>query len=183
MKLHQAVALFFIVLPTFAEAGEWSYNIEGHAQGLYGYTDVKKHNHGVGKANINTSIDYLFENDDRLSLNFDIMGGIDKELQDYNQGRWGEEAYVIYDSSYGQIMLGQVYNVASLFHNGAYTTGALSNPSDIVDFLSNPNWRRTSKETYFATQCTKHTRHLIIAISQSTRLRIRTCATWQKYQT
>lgn len=151
MKLYQTVVLFLILLPTFAKAGEWNYNIEGYAQGLYGYTDTKKHNHGVGKANINTSVEYIFNNDDRFSLNLDIMGGIDKELQDYNQGRWGEEAYVIYDSAFGQIMFGQVYNVASLFHNGAYTTGALSTPSDVVDFLSNPNWRRTSKETYFAT--------------------------------
>ena len=151
MKLYQAASLLLMILPTFANAGEWNYNIDGHIQGLYGYTDTKKHNHGVGQANINTSIEYLFENDDRISFNFDIMGGIDQELQDYNQGRWGEEAYIVYDSLYGQIMFGQVYNVASLFHNGAYTTGALVTPSDIADFLLNPNWRRTSKETYFAT--------------------------------
>lgn len=151
MKLYQTVALFFMILPTFVKAEDWSYNIEGHAQGLYGYTDTKKHNHGVGQVNINTSAEYLFNNNDKLSLNFDIMGGIDKELQAYNQGRWGEEAYIIYDSSYGQLMLGQIYNVASLFHNGVSMIGAFSNNSDIVDFLANPNWRRTSKETYFAT--------------------------------
>jgi hypothetical protein len=79
------------------------------------------------------------------------MGGIDKELQDYNQGRWGEEAYVVYDSVFGQLMLGQVYNVASLFHNGAPMIGVLSDNSEVVDFLANPNWRRNSKETYFST--------------------------------
>ena len=151
MKLYQVTALFLMFTPAFANAGEWNYHIEGHAQGLYGYTDTKKHNHGVGQANINSSVEYSFDNHSTLSLNFDIMGGIDQELQDYNQGRWGEEAYMIYDSSFGQFMIGQVYNVASLFHNGAYTTGAFSTPSDVVDFLSNPNWRRTSKQTAFTT--------------------------------
>lgn len=151
MKLYQVAVLFLMFLPTFVHAGEWSYHVEGHAQGLYGYTDTKKHNHGVGQVNINTSAEYNFDNHNSLSFNFDIMGGIDKELQDYNQGRWGEEAYIIYDSSYGQLMFGQVYNVGSLFHNGVYTSGAFATPSDVVDFLSNPNWRRTSKQTYFAT--------------------------------
>ena len=36
MKLYQATALFLIFTPILANAGEWDYNIEGHAQGLYG---------------------------------------------------------------------------------------------------------------------------------------------------
>ena len=79
------------------------------------------------------------------------MLGIDQEIQDYNQGRWGEEAYIVYDSNYGQIMLGQVFNVASLFHNGAPVFGALSSNNDVADFINNPNWCRTAKETKFAT--------------------------------
>lgn len=151
MKLYQLVALGLTILPTCAGAGEWQYNFEGFAKGLYGYTDTKKHNHGVVEANLSAFAEYNFDNQDVLGLNFEFIGGINKELQDYNQGRWGEEVYITYDSLFGQIMLGQVYNVASLFHNGAYTTGALKTPSDVVDFLSNPNWRRTSKQTVFAT--------------------------------
>lgn len=151
MKLYQIIATFLSLFPCFCFAGEWNYNIEGQAQTLYGYTDIKKHNHGVGKANILASAEYNFTEEDVFSFNLNVMTGVDRDLQDYNQGRWGEEAYIIYDSSLGQLMLGQVYNVASLFHNGAYTTGVLLNTSDIADFLSNPNWRRTSKETVFAT--------------------------------
>lgn len=138
-------------IPFVANAGEWTHNIEGHFQSAYGYTDVKKHNHGVGQGNIDSAVEYVFDNSSVFSLHLDLMGGINQELQDYNQGRWGEEAYGIFDSSYGQIMLGQVYNVASLFHNSAPSVGILSSNNDIVDFISNLNWRRTAKETKFAT--------------------------------
>ena len=151
MKLYQIIAFFLSLVPSLCFAGEWNYNIEGQAQALYGYTDIKEHNHGIGKANISASAEYSFSNKDVLSFNLNVMSGIDRELQDYNQGRWGEEFYAVYDSAFGQLMLGQVYNVASLFHNGVFTTGALSSSSDVVDFLSNPNWQRNSKKTYFAT--------------------------------
>lgn len=151
MKSYQIMTVLFCLVSSFAKAGEWNYNIEGQAQGLYGYTDIKKHNHGVGKGYISASAEYKFTGENVLSFNLNLMAGIDKELQDYNQGRWGEEAYMVYDSVYGQLMLGQIYNVASLFHNGVSMVGAFSNNSDIVDFLVNPNWRRTSKQTYFAT--------------------------------
>lgn len=145
------LAFVFVIYPTALFAGEWEYNIEGHAQSAYGYTDIKKHNHGVGQGNIDSSAKYTIDADTSFGIHLDIMGGIDQELQDYNQGRWGEEAYGVVDSVFGQIMLGQVYNVASLFHNSAPTVGILSSNNDIVDFIANPNWRRTAKETKFAT--------------------------------
>lgn len=150
MKLF-ALFLAIIAVPSIACAGEWNYGVEGHARGLYGYSDVKKHNHGVGQGNIDSYAGYTFDNDASLTLHLDLAGAVDQELQDYNQGRWGEEAYGILDAAYGQIMLGQVYNVASLFHNGAPSVGALASNNDIVDFIANPNWKRNSHETKFAT--------------------------------
>lgn len=149
---HLGIIITLLLFCFSAEANEWGYGIEGQVKGLYGYSSTKQHNHGVGRGRIDSYISYTFNEQRELSLHFDLMGGINQELQDYNQGRWGEEAYFIYDDvALGQIMLGQVYNVASLFHNGVSYTGAFSSNSDIVDFLHNPNWRRTSKETVFAT--------------------------------
>ena len=132
-------------------AGEWQYKVEGNARALYGYTDVKKHHHGVGIAAINASATYTTETDMDVEFHFDLTGGIDREIQSYNQGQWGEEAYVIVDSSYGQLMAGQIANVAALFHNGAPSTGALRTNNDIADFLTSPDWQRTKNKTYFAT--------------------------------
>lgn len=150
MKLFSLAAIL-AVCPLAAAAGEWNYNIDGHARGLYGYSDIKKHNHGIGQGSIDTTAAYEFDNGASVQLHLDLMAGIDQELQDYNQGRWGEEAYGILDSAYGQVMLGQIFNVASLFHNAAPNTGAINSWSDISDFIANPNWRRSSKETKFAT--------------------------------
>lgn len=144
-------ALILAAVPVAAFAGEWDYNVESGLRGAYGYTDIKKHNHGVGQGNIDSSVYYSFDDSSVVSLHLDLMFGVDQELQDYNQGRWGEEAYGVLDSPYGQIMLGQVYNVASLFHNAAPSVGILNSNNDVVDFIVNPNWRRTSKETKFAT--------------------------------
>ncbi len=152
--------LFFAValLPGIACAGEWEFDVSGHVQGLYGYTDVAKrfehkdkNNHGVGQGDVSFSAARDYDNDYRLSLHLDLMGGIDQELEDYNQGRWGEEAYAIGDSPYGRIMLGQTFNVAAQFHDGAPSVGALGSNNDVVDFISNPNWKRNGKVTKFAT--------------------------------
>ena len=80
------------------------------------------------------------------------MGGIDHNLKNYSQGDWGEEVYAIIDAPQGRIMLGQTSNVASQFHQGAPSVGAIStNDSRIVDFIANPNWVRNKKTASFST--------------------------------
>lgn len=80
------------------------------------------------------------------------MAGADKELEDYTQGKWGEEAYAILDMPYGRVMGGQTWNVAYQFGVGAPSVGPLGvNNSDIVDFIANPNWRRNKTGTAFRT--------------------------------
>ena len=151
MKKFLALSALLMLNPLMAKAGEFSYEIEGHAQSLYGYTDVKKHNHGVGQGNIDSTLSYAFDAQNAVTLHGNLNGGIDQEIQDFNQGRWGEEVYGELMSGYGQVMIGQVANVASLFHNGAPSVGALSSNNDVADFLHNPSWKRTKKETYFST--------------------------------
>jgi len=143
--------LLMFFFPTVSLAGEWEYDISGHAQGLYGYSSPKEHNHGIGQANFDSSASYNFDNGESIEFHLDFMFGINQEIQSYNQGRWGEETYAVYDSEYGQIILGQTHNVAYLFHNGIPLVGAFASNNDIVDFIANPNWRRSSKETLFTT--------------------------------
>ena len=151
MKKFFLVTFGVLSLGATAQAGEWEHAVEGHIQSLYGYTDIKKHHHGIGKGSISSAITYNVDADTNLSLHLDLTGGINQEIQDNNQGRWGEEAYGVFDSLYGQVMVGQIANVASLFHNGAPSVGALKSNNDIADFLHNPDWKRNKKQTYFAT--------------------------------
>ena len=158
MKISPLV-LACLIFPSLAVAGEWEFDAEFKSKALYGYSDVSarfekkdRNNHGVGMAEINLSALYTSDDED-YSLGFytDIMSGIDRELQDYNQGRWGEEVYAIGDTPFGRILLGQTFNVAAQFHYGAPSAGALQSGNDVVDFIANPNWKRNSKETKFAT--------------------------------
>ena len=145
--------------PFSVSAGEWEFDITGTGKGIYGYSAItpknKKHSHSnqaTGSTEINTSAIYTFDNQDyNLGIFLDIMGGVDKELKNYNQGTWGEEVYSIADTPYGRVMIGQTYNVAAQFYEGSPTTGAFASNSDIVDFMRNPNWIRNNKTTRFST--------------------------------
>ena len=55
--------LLFSLIAFSANAGEWNYSLEGQIQGLYGYSDIQKHNNGVGKTYIGSSLSYVFDND------------------------------------------------------------------------------------------------------------------------
>lgn len=142
-----------------AQASEWEYDITGSALGLYGYTqpasrynDINDRSHGVGDADVSAYAKFIFDNEWEAGLYFDLMAGTGHELEDYNQGKWGEEIYGIVDSPYGRLMLGQTFNVAAQFHEGAPDVGPLGiENSDIVDFIANPNWQRKGRNAKFAT--------------------------------
>lgn len=150
-------ALTIAAAPAYASG--WEYDVNGSVMGLYGYTqpasrynDANSRSHGTGDADISAYAKYLFGNDWEAGLYFDLMVGAGHELEDYNQGKWGEEAYGIVDSPYGRLMLGQTFNVAAQFQEGAPDVGPLGiENSDIVDFIANPNWQRKGKNAKFAT--------------------------------
>lgn len=143
-----------------ALAGEWNFDASGVAELLYGYSDVDSryeslddNNNTPSVANINLSAEYSFDNADyKAGFYLDLMAGADKANQDFNQGNWGEEAYGIFDTPYGRIMLGQTYNVAYQFGVGAPSVGPLGvNNSGIVNFINNPNWERDDKSASYRT--------------------------------
>ena len=148
-----------LLCSSMAFAGEWETGMEGSATGLYGYTqssdrfsDQNSHNNGMGDAKLSAYAKYLFGADWEAGIYADLMLGVDHELEDYNQGKWGEEVYGIVDSSYGRLMIGQTWNVAAQFHTGAPDAGPLGiENSDIVDFIFNPNWQRKGSNARFAT--------------------------------
>ena len=151
--------LFSALLAFPLHAGEWEYDASGSVTGLYGYTDAdsrhaqqNSHNNGTGDADLSVYAKYVFNNEYEAGIYADLMFGVDHELEDYNQGKWGEEINGIMDSPYGRIMLGQTWNVAAQFHGGAPSVGPLGiENSDIVDFIANPNWKRKNHKARFAT--------------------------------
>ncbi len=140
-------------------AAEWEYGFSGSVSGLYGYSNVAEkfsaynsHNHGVGDAELEAYAKYIFDGEIEAGLYMDLMFGLNHELEDYNQGKWGEEVYAIVDGPAGRLMAGQTFNAAYQFHVGAPEAGLLGPDNvDVVDFIRNPNWKRRGREAKFAT--------------------------------
>lgn len=154
MKLSRLYLLFSLLAVSNAAAGELTYNISGYADALYGYSDVSsryekfdKNNNQVNLGYLSSSAEYDFNEDYRGGIYLNLMGGTDKEIQNYNNGNWGKEIYASLNTPFGQFVGGETYNVATLFQLSAPSFGPLKiNNSEIVDFISNPNWYRRDKK-------------------------------------
>lgn len=127
--------LFSALLAFPLQAGEWEYDASGSVTGLYGYADTESHHHGTGDADLAVYAKYVFNNEYEAGIYADFMFGVNHELEDYNQGKWGEEIYGIMDSPYGRLMLGQTWNVAAQFHGGVPTVGPLGVETAILLIL------------------------------------------------
>ena len=157
-KILLATVLYALSIAT-SRAGEWTYDFFGKSHALYGYTDHDS-DHIKGESQHNLPIrfsaeamaQYSFNNNYQFGLYLDLAYGIDQQLKDYNHGSWGEQIYGVLDSPYGKFILGQSYNAAYQLSVGAPSIGVLSaNQSDIVNFISNPNWQRNRKGTAYRT--------------------------------
>jgi len=138
---------------------EWSFDYQGEAKALYGYSDVPTKHKKQNKNNrtpLDGWIGFSTESklSDRVSLSLfaDFEGGIDQYLKDYNQGSWGERFYAELKTNYGNFSAGQMKNIAYEQAVSAPDFGPFSvNNSDVVDFISNPNWINRKKEKSFRT--------------------------------
>lgn len=149
----QGIGILSIFFSCSANAGNFDYSIHGKTDALYGYSEAPKyHNTVVDYSEINLSGSYEINYDTKISLNLDLMFGLNKQNEDFNNGDWGKELYGIIDTKYGRVMLGETYNVAYQFGQGAAKVGAIGvNNSAIVDFIENPNWQRVDKRIGYKT--------------------------------
>ena len=153
--------LIFILLiaPSICNAKalttEYAININNY----YGYTDYSKpYEHLYKNNNLNTSVNlyaktsYRFENDNTFSLIGYIMADSNKKVENYNQGKWGEEFYGLLETGLGEFSFGQVQNVAYNFAVGAPNVGNFRiNNTDLVNFINNPNWYKKGINTSYKT--------------------------------
>ena len=142
-----------------AVAGEWKYSYGLTANSFYGYSGYAekyhrayKHHHTPSSAEMMSSVGYRFNERTALTLGLDaqIAGG--KEVEDYNQGEWGENIYGSLATEYGEFTVGQIYNAAYQMAVGAPSVGYFRvNNSPVTDFIANPNWQRHSRTASYST--------------------------------
>ncbi len=156
MKFTQPV-LLACLLPFSAYAGTIDTDYAVNLNNYYGYTDyAKPYNKLYKQNNLNSSLNvygratYEFNHDYAASLIGYFMIDSAKEIENYNQGVWGEEVYALTQTPFGEISFGQNYNVAYAFAVGAPNIGAYRiNNTDLVNFMANPNWyKKGSKMSY-----------------------------------
>jgi hypothetical protein len=127
--------------------------------GFYGYTDYKHQKNSFHKNNnLNSTlnaygkISHKFNDSYEASLVGYFMIDSAKEIENYNQGYWGEEVFALLESPYGEISIGQDYNVAYNFAVGAPNIGTYRvNNSDILNFITSPNWYKKDKTSSYKT--------------------------------
>ena len=160
-KLQKIKYLFILglILPNLAFASDTEYNLSGEWSSFYGYAFPSHRDKHKDKRQffVNTfeadfSAEKNFNDDYSLGLFADIMVGVNKRQYNYSNGLWGHEVYGIFDNPLGRVMFGETYNAAAQFHVGAPSAGKLGlNDSDIVNFIANPNWVKTKRQTAYQT--------------------------------
>ena len=123
----------------------------------YGYTHYSEIKQKPNKQNnINSSfnfygrLSYIHNEIYQTSVIGYLMVDSAKEIENYNQGKWGEEVYLLHENPYGEISIGQNSNVAYNFAVGAPIVGSWSaDNSDIATFLTTSNWcKKGSRMSY-----------------------------------
>ena len=160
MKKLILISIFFsLFCSKIGNTKGFEHESEMKLRSLYGYTQyadsVKKgqnRNHLPVFAGIDNKLTYDFN--DSLSFNFyaDIKAKVSSNIENLNQGHWGEAVYAGIFSDYGDIYIGQMENVASQL---SVTKADLSvwqiSSTEITDFIENPNWYQSGKTKYYAT--------------------------------
>lgn len=148
------------------EYDNWTFNAGGTFKVLYGqnsyekqYDNTDNHNETYSGANINLSATYKFTPRYQLGFYYSTDTDGNNYLNDYSPNEWDEQFYAALQSPYGEIQIGQNYNVAYLFYAGAPNAASPLgiNDSSIVNFYSNPNWinnggKRAAYRTLNSTQ-------------------------------
>ena len=149
--------LSFATIASPVRAGTFEVDYGLDINSYYGYTDYSKpYNKMYKQNNLNSSfnaygrITYEFNKDYAASLVGYLMVDTAKEIENYNQGIWGEEIYSAIETPAGEFSVGQDYNVAYKFAVGAPNIGKFRiNNTDIANFIINPNWyKKGSKMSY-----------------------------------
>lgn len=147
------------LFPIIANAKLLEFDFDASLGNYYGYTDyAKPYNKMYKQNNLNSSLNlfgrasYEYKEHYTSSLIGYFMVDTAKEVENYNQGTWGEEVYLLNETPYGDISIGQDSNVAYKFATGAPNIGSIHiNNTELTNFISNPNWYKKGHKASYKT--------------------------------
>jgi hypothetical protein len=86
----------------------------------------------------------------RLSTSFQAQTGVN--LDNLNQGHWGEEVFLNFASPYGEFYVGQMPNVAvQLGINRPNFPTFQPTTADMTNYIDNPNWQQHHRTKFYDT--------------------------------
>ena len=156
-KAAVCLLLFLFPLNAFADGLVYEYGASSRALGGYFYPKEKVYHdqnraHAPVFGNINGSITYNFSYTTSLKLATELEAKASSHLDNLNQGRWGEEVFAKFSSSFGDFYVGQMENPAAML---GVTKPNLSvwqiTPLEVTDFTGSTNWRQHNRTKYYNT--------------------------------
>ena len=147
------------ILPTIAQSGVIETEYEASLKNFYGYTKYSSPYEKFNKENnFNSSLNFYgratYEHNSKYSTSLIGYFMVDsaKEVENYNQGIWGEEVFALTETPWGDVSVGQDSNVAYKLAVGAPEIGVFhTNNTELVNFINNPNWYKKGHKTAYKT--------------------------------
>ncbi len=159
MKIKAFVLVFFLLASFNAAAEKFEYEYGGTLRGLAGYNFLaqtyqsgQNRFHAPLYGDVKNAFSYHFNEDMFLKISAGLKAKTGSNLDNFNQGRWGEEVYGQFSSAYGDFYIGQMPNAATML---GVTRPNLPiwqpAPAELVDFINNPNWQQHNRRKYYNT--------------------------------
>lgn len=137
----------------------WDFTASGLMGGYYGISETKKQyavnampNRWVYRTDALFGANYHFSPDHQLGIfgNFTLV--YREHDKDYRDGDWRFYPFVTDKSKYGDITVGYVYGAAHELHKGAKEITFFGiDDTNMIYYLSNPNWGNGKHSVKFAT--------------------------------
>ncbi len=137
----------------------WEFTASGLMGGYYGISQTKKQyatnsmpNRWVYRTDALFGANYHFSPDHQLGVfgNFTLV--FREHDKDYRNGDWRFYPFITDKSKYGELTVGYVYSAAHELHKGAKDITFFGiDDSNMIYYLSNPNWGNGKHSTKFAT--------------------------------
>lgn len=157
LNLQIVAATFLFIWP--AGAQPWEFDYGGFIRTTPSFAhfsetgeDARENYRVPDAAKLDNALTYRLNKDNTLSLHFSLKADAGTHIDNLNQGKWGEEAYLLLDSPSGQYYFGQMPNAAQdLGVNRPNLSTWQATPEDIADFINNPNWRQRHHTKFYNT--------------------------------
>lgn len=147
------------LLPMAANASNVKYEYGGALRTAAGYADPsgnflsgQNRFHAPMNGNLNGAAIYNFNDNTSFKLGLELKAKTGSNSDNLNFGHYGEEVYGKLQTAYGDFYVGQMQNPAALLGVVQPNLAIWQiSPTEVADFMENPNWQQHNRRKYYST--------------------------------